>query len=134
LDSELIVPKTSNAGLDKALGVCLKKHRLRAGLTQTEVGKCLRVSYQQIQKYERGSNKLSAVQLAKIANLLKIAPSRLTELEGRKTQQGITTNNIIRFAKSSEGQAFLMNYLTIEDSNVRRHLLDLLNTLRDQRT
>src|ERR1700749_2099759 len=54
------VSKPQVSSLDKALGKCLKNHRLRARISQSALGKHLGVTFQQVQKFESGRNRLSA--------------------------------------------------------------------------
>jgi transcriptional regulator with XRE-family HTH domain len=57
---------------NKHLGEMLKKRRLALGLTQTKVAKAINVTFQQIQKYEKGINGISSVRLLQLANYLKV--------------------------------------------------------------
>ena len=54
------------------LGNKLKLRRLALGLTQTKVAKAINVTFQQIQKYEKGTNAVSSIRLLQLANYLKI--------------------------------------------------------------
>ena len=57
---------------NKHLGNKLKLRRLALGLTQTKVAKSINVTFQQIQKYEKGTNGVSSVRLLQLANHLKV--------------------------------------------------------------
>ena len=57
---------------NKHLGNMLKTRRLALGLTQTKVAKAINVTFQQIQKYEKGINGVSSVRLLQLSNYLKI--------------------------------------------------------------
>jgi transcriptional regulator with XRE-family HTH domain len=57
---------------NKHLGNKLKLRRLALGLTQTKVAKAISVTFQQIQKYEKGSNGVSSIRLLQLANYLKV--------------------------------------------------------------
>ena len=54
------------------LGNKLKLRRLALGLTQTKVAKAISVTFQQIQKYEKGTNGVSSIRLLQLANYLKV--------------------------------------------------------------
>ena len=54
------------------LGNMLKMRRLALGLTQTKVAKAINVTFQQIQKYEKGINGVSSVRLLQLSNYLKV--------------------------------------------------------------
>ena len=57
---------------NKHLGNKLKLRRLSLGLTQTKVAKAINVTFQQIQKYEKGTNGVSSIRLLQLANYLKV--------------------------------------------------------------
>jgi len=57
---------------NKHLGEMLRKRRLALGLTQTKVAKAINVTFQQIQKYEKGINGVSSVRLLQLAGYLKV--------------------------------------------------------------
>jgi len=54
------------------LGNRLKLRRLALGLTQTKVAKAINVTFQQIQKYEKGTNGVSSIRLLQLSNYLKV--------------------------------------------------------------
>ena len=82
------------------LGNKLKLRRLALGLTQTKVAKAINVTFQQIQKYEKGTNGVSSIRLLQLANYLKVPVNYffedfseyLTNLE--KSQE---TNKVINY-------------------------------------
>ena len=57
---------------NKHLGNKLKLRRLALGLTQTKIAKAINVTFQQIQKYEKGTNGVSSIRLLQLANFLKV--------------------------------------------------------------
>ena len=57
---------------NRHLGEMLKKRRLALGLTQTKVAKAINVTFQQIQKYEKGINGVSSLRLLQLASYLKV--------------------------------------------------------------
>ena len=59
-------------GFNKHLGNMLKMRRLALGLTQTKVAKAINVTFQQIQKYEKGINGVSSTRLLQLSNYLKV--------------------------------------------------------------
>ncbi len=58
--------------IDVEVGLNLRRVRLARGYSQTELGEALGISFQQIQKYERGANRVSASMLVKAARFLKV--------------------------------------------------------------
>tara|TARA_Y100000310_G_scaffold6091_1_gene6949 strand:+ start:1110 stop:1481 length:372 start_codon:yes stop_codon:yes gene_type:complete len=57
---------------NRHLGSKLRMRRLALGLTQTKVANAINVTFQQIQKYEKGTNGISSLRLMQLANFLKI--------------------------------------------------------------
>ena len=57
---------------NKHLGNKLKLRRLALGLTQTKIAKAINVTFQQIQKYEKGTNGVSSIRLLQLSNYLKV--------------------------------------------------------------
>lgn len=65
--------KTERAdGIDKHIGKRIREQRENLGLTQSQLAEAIHVSYQQIHKYERGSNRISAGRLWLIAEALQM--------------------------------------------------------------
>ena len=61
-----------NTDFNKHLGNKLRMRRLSLGLTQTKVAKAINVTFQQIQKYEKGTNGVSSIRLLQLSNYLKV--------------------------------------------------------------
>jgi len=57
---------------DQSVGQKIRAQRIMRGLSQTELGNKLGVTFQQIQKYEKGSNRVSAGRLQRIAEILEV--------------------------------------------------------------
>ena len=64
---------------NKHLGKKLKLRRLALGLTQTKVAKAINVTFQQIQKYEKGTNGVSSIRLLQLSNYIKVPVSYFFE-------------------------------------------------------
>jgi transcriptional regulator with XRE-family HTH domain len=81
--SEVMYEAKNPHPVDIVVGARLRAARVAAGLTQTALAERIGVTFQQIQKYERGANRLSASKLVDIAETLQIpAPEFLTGLGG----------------------------------------------------
>lgn len=61
--------------VDIHVGQKLKQLRILRGMTQTDVADGLKISFQQVQKYELGRNRISASKLFEIAHILKVPPA-----------------------------------------------------------
>ena len=117
---------------NKHLGNKLKLRRLALGLTQTKVAKAINVTFQQIQKYEKGTNGVSSIRLLQLANFLKVPVNYffedfseyLVNLEkSHETNKVINYNFLIKiysefnedqkikFTKSLEAEAFKISKL-----------------------
>ena len=70
------------------LGSKLKLRRLALGLTQTKVAKAINVTFQQIQKYEKGTNGVSSIRLLQLSNYLKVPISYFFEDFAAYVQSG----------------------------------------------
>ena len=57
---------------NRHLGAKLRMRRLALGLTQTKVAQAINVTFQQIQKYEKGTNGISSLRIMQLANFLKV--------------------------------------------------------------
>ena len=57
---------------NRHLGSKLRMRRLSLGLTQTKVAKAINVTFQQIQKYEKGTNGISSLRIMQLSNFLKV--------------------------------------------------------------
>ena len=69
--------------VDIEVGQRIKIQRLAAGLSQTELGENIGVTFQQVQKYEKGANRVGAGRLTQIARVLNIPVNAF--FEGRET-------------------------------------------------
>ena len=100
---------------NKHLGSKLKLRRLALGLTQTKVAKAINVTFQQIQKYEKGTNGVSSIRLLQLSNYLKVPISYFFEDFGtyylqnneksKDTHLNINYNFLVKiFSELSEDQ------------------------------
>ena len=68
--------------IDHAIGQRLRAYRLAAGMSQSALGNHLGVTFQQIQKYEKGVNRLSGARLVAVTELLHVKPEQLLGTSG----------------------------------------------------
>jgi transcriptional regulator with XRE-family HTH domain len=100
--------------LDRRVGERLRSRRLKMGLSQTELGAAAGVTFQQVQKYEKGANRISASRMIQFAERLGVAPAYFVEGFGggskatgdaSKTARAIesvaATGNLSRIAERS---------------------------------
>jgi transcriptional regulator with XRE-family HTH domain len=110
---------------DKALGEKIRTRRVVAGLSQDELGKALGVSFQQIQKYEKGVNRVSAVRLSQLAAALDESSSyfqtdgQAVSKGGRELQTLMTDPlnlRICRALSAIENQAMRYQFVRLVES------------------
>ena len=75
-------PKTSNA-IDEFIGARMRERRHVLGISQADLAETLGVSFQQIQKYEKGVNRVSAARLFAICKALNVSLSSMFERDPR---------------------------------------------------
>jgi transcriptional regulator with XRE-family HTH domain len=112
--------------IDVEVGLNLRRMRLARGFSQTELGNALGVSFQQIQKYERGSNRLSASMLVKAARFLAIPSADLLPLDD---QVRPLPNFVHRFAEVRGVPELVDGYCTLRNPALRSVLLQLLKAM-----
>ena len=102
------------------------------GLSQEKLGEALGLTFQQVQKYEKGTNRIGASRLQQIAQFLKVDISYLFEGLGEKQQGGFAEEGgtfIMDFLHSSEGLQLNRAFARIKDPRVKRRLIALVNAL-----
>ena len=112
---------------NKHLGNKLKLRRLALGLTQTKVAKAISVTFQQIQKYEKGTNGVSSIRLLQLANYLKVPVNYFFEdfseylinLErSQESHMNINYNFLVKlYTELSEDQKLKLNK-SLQQSNI----------------
>jgi transcriptional regulator with XRE-family HTH domain len=103
------------------------------GLSQEKLGEALGLTFQQVQKYEKGTNRIGASRLQQIAQFLKVEIAYFFEgLSGDKQQGGFAeegTTYVMDFLNSSEGLQLNKAFARIKDARVKRRLIALVNAL-----
>lgn len=107
--------------INKQIGENLRSLRKIRGLSQTDLGSLLNVSYQQIQKYEKGTNRLSA---SNIFNLSKYLEFPLGSFFG-KNDEIITTSNY-----PLETLKVLNDFSKITNQSLRKNLIELIKNIK----
>lgn len=119
--------------VDVHVGSRVRLRRLLLGLSQDKLGEELGVTFQQVQKYERGANRIGASRLFRVSQVLGVPVSFFFEgLEAGEVAgfaEGDQTPLIDDFINSSEGVALASAFAQIRDPAVRRKLLELARAL-----
>src|SRR3954470_9828349 len=95
--------------MDKHVGARIRSRRIMLDMSQEKLGDALGLTFQQVQKYEKGVNRVGASRLAQIADVLKVPVAWFFDGEGaprQKTGDG-SENAIDKFIATSEGVALV---------------------------
>jgi transcriptional regulator with XRE-family HTH domain len=63
--------------IDKRIGTAIRLQRMKLGLSQTQLGKLLGVTFQQVQKYEQGTNSVASTRIGDLCHALNVSPNEL---------------------------------------------------------
>jgi transcriptional regulator with XRE-family HTH domain len=125
--------KASN-NIDVYVGVRLRMRRTLLGMSQSKLGELLGVTFQQIQKYEKGANRISASRLQHTALVLEVSPGYF--FEGAPAQAGepgfaesSPQSYVVDFLASTDGLQLNRAFLRVRDPKVRRRIVDLVVSL-----
>lgn len=122
--------------IDTHVGSRIRLRRNMMGMSQEKLGEMLGITFQQVQKYEKGANRVGASRLQAISSILgapvsfffedaptDAPPGGFAEVEGSRY--------VADFVSSAEGLQLNRAFVRIRDAKVRRKILDLVKTLSD---
>jgi transcriptional regulator with XRE-family HTH domain len=114
--------------IDKQVGKAIRAHRLMAGMSQTDLADQVGVTFQQIQKYERGMNRVGAGRLSRIAQAFNID---VAELYGAQTTVPRRRGGAVpvRFISDRHALRLIRAYSEIDNRDMREVLADLVEVL-----
>jgi transcriptional regulator with XRE-family HTH domain len=117
--------------LDKALGERVRKMRSQSGVTQQQMAEYLGVTFQQVQKYERGLNRIPASRLLDIAAVLKTTVDEICVgvADQRARERAYGEPSFLDVLLSEEGAELLALFSTITNARVRRRTVDLVRAV-----
>jgi transcriptional regulator with XRE-family HTH domain len=116
--------------LDVAIGARLRVRRRAAGLSQQKLAERLGVTFQQVQKYERGTNRIAGSTLILIAEALETPASYFL---GEASGGGGSVNDEAMVNIAQRGASDLLKqYVSIRSPKLRGALLQLVKTLADE--
>jgi transcriptional regulator with XRE-family HTH domain len=125
-----MMKKTGNP-IDRHVGARIRMQRMVRGVSQTDLGNAVGVSFQQIQKYENGANRVSASRLQRIAGALEVTPEFFFEEEAQKGVGPTDLAVIDDFILSRDGIALSRAFTKITDAKMRRRIVSLVEQLAD---
>jgi transcriptional regulator with XRE-family HTH domain len=137
----MTVNKKKPNPIDIHVGSRIRLRRTMLGMSQERLGESLGITFQQIQKYEKGTNRVGASRLQNISSILNVPVSFFFEDapgEVQGEQPGMAEaagpNYVVDFLSSSEGLQLNRAFVRIEDPKVRRKLIELAKALAADET
>src|SRR5580698_8142106 len=133
-------PKVPNP-TDKHVGMRIRMRRMMLGMSQTNLADAVGLTFQQIQKYEKGTNRVGASRLQQFAKILSVpisfffdgAPTaQLTGVKTTRDEDGVTPAYIGDFLASRDGQRLVKAFSQISDRSLRRNFVDLVEEIAEK--
>ena len=128
-----MVNKRAPNPVDVHVGTRMRMRRMMLAVSQEKLGEALGVSFQQIQKYEKGSNRIGAGRLQDIATHLQVPISYFYEdMPGTTPATGFAeaeTSYVSELLTSSDGVELTRAFLKVKDPAVRRRIVDLVKSI-----
>ena len=131
------MPQKSPNPTDKHVGGRVRMRRMMLGMSQTELGTNIGLTFQQVQKYEKGTNRIGAGRLQQIARILKVPVGFFFEGSPREggaaseTDQAPLPSYVNDFLATSDGLALTKAFMQIKDANLRRRIVSLVQEITD---
>jgi transcriptional regulator with XRE-family HTH domain len=107
---------------DIDVGRRIRARRMFRAMSQTQLGEKLGITFQQVQKYEKGTNRVSAGRLKRIAEILDVSVSYFFSLPNTTAPD---TADVLGFVNNARALRLMRAYSRIQNSHVQRVLLDL---------
>lgn len=122
--------------VDAHIGARVRMRRQMMSMSQEQLGEALGLTFQQVQKYEKGLNRIGAGRLYRIAQALQVQISFFFEglpdpdaAEGSRGEISPEKTAVMAFVSSAEGYSLSAAFSRIEDPSTRRRLVDLVRTI-----
>ncbi|MFS8036286.1 helix-turn-helix domain-containing protein [Xanthobacter sp. AM11] len=126
-----MVKKAPNP-IDKHVGSRVRMRRMMVGMSQEKLGEHLGITFQQIQKYEKGTNRIGASRLQQISTVLGVPVAFFFEGAPTVGPEGVGFSEeqspayVSDFLATSDGLTLTRNFMRISDPKVRRKIVDLV--------
>ncbi|MBB3952227.1 helix-turn-helix domain-containing protein [Aureimonas jatrophae] len=132
----MVVNKKKPNPIDIHVGARVRLRRTMMGMSQEKLGEHLGITFQQIQKYEKGTNRIGASRLQKIAEVLNTpvsyffegAPGDDEKADGLREP---SADYIVDMLSTGESMQITRAFSRIRNPKIRRRLLDLVRSLAD---
>jgi len=135
-DNELsvcVVPKKQANPVDTQVGNRVRIRRMLIGMSQEKLGDLLGLTFQQVQKYEKGVNRIGAGRLYEISRILGVPIDFFYEgvsPDGGMAESGVAP--VMEFVSSGEGLQLSLAFMKIKDPKVRKRVLELVKSLANE--
>jgi transcriptional regulator with XRE-family HTH domain len=119
------------------VGACARKRRLMLGMSQEKLGDALGLTFQQVQKYEKGTNRIGASRLQQIAHILQVpvsfffegAPAGGSGPHVGGMGEAPSPAYVSDFLATSDGLSLTKSFMRIKNSKLRRRIVDLVEQI-----
>ena len=124
--------------IDVHVGSRVKLRRTMLSISQEKLGEALGVTFQQVQKYEKGTNRIGASRLEAIARFLDVPVSYFFKdapgEDGKRPgfAEDADALEVVRVLRNPEAREIVRAFSSIDDPKLRKRILDLVRTLVDQ--
>jgi len=122
--------------IDKHVGSRVRMRRMMLSMSQEKLGDALGLTFQQVQKYEKGTNRIGASRLQQISTILQVPVAFFFEgapdLGGAKASGGKdapSATYVSDFLATSDGLALTKAFMRIGDPKLRRRIVDLVEQI-----
>jgi transcriptional regulator with XRE-family HTH domain len=126
--------RSTNA-VDRRLGQRVRTRRLEIGMSQERLAELLGVTFQQVQKYEKGVNRMAASRLFAISSALDMPIARFFEGIGQGRAAGVAEKGedfLHEALATPEGAQLMSMFAAIKSAKVRRRVLDLVKAITEE--
>jgi transcriptional regulator with XRE-family HTH domain len=123
--------------IDKHVGARLRMRRTALGISQEKLGNALSLTFQQVQKYEKGTNRIGASRLLLISNFLDVSVDFFFEgapnVEGQSqaAHGPVSPASISEFLATTDGIALANAFVRIKSAELRRSIVNLVERIAD---
>jgi transcriptional regulator with XRE-family HTH domain len=118
--------------VDVHVGNRVRIRRLELGMSQTKLGEALGLTFQQVQKYEKGTNRISASRLQHVSRILQVAVAYFFEgTPGQTKAKGNAPSStyVSDFIATTDGLTLAKAFTQIKNASVRHHIVKLVNEI-----
>lgn len=127
------MPKEPNR-IDRHVGSRVRMRRMMLNMTQTDLGNATGITFQQIQKYENGTNRISASRLMQLSLVLKVPisfffESALGQNKPAAPLGSLSSDSISEFVASRDGLDLMRAFVKINSPALRRSIVRLMEEL-----